>query len=310
MLDEIQFEEICENRIDQLRDRLTDKKCYIYSAGIGGRIFAKVLEKNDITYEGFVDKKARDLDKVLGHNVFMLDEINNDEVFIVVALRRYDSEAVEDIRRRGFEYDDYYVLAAGLNFNSQDIVYKGCRIGRYTYGYEGLLDYYPIAESIGRYCSINESAKIWNNHSIDCVTTHPFLDHPVFVEWDTFIERDNLVKKYGRHKNNSPYENSEIRNNKPVIIGNDVWIGANVIILPGVTIGDGAVLAAGAVVTKDVGPYQIVGGNPAKLIKSRFDEKTICKLQKIKWWNWDHSDIEKNIELFFDPEKFVNSFVM
>lgn len=199
-------------------------------------------------------------------------------------------------------------MAAGLNVNFQDIVYKGCKIGRYTYGYEGLLEYYPMAESIGRYCSINETAKIMNNHSLDCVTTHPFLDHPAFCEWDDYKERDILIKKYGRHTTNSSYENSQIRDNKPVRIGNDVWIGANVIILPGVTIADGAVLAAGAIVTKDVGAYQIVGGNPAKPIRARFKEEIIRKMLNIKWWEWDHSEIERNIELFFDPEGFVNQF--
>lgn len=307
ILNEAQFEELCKKRIMQIRDRLINKKCYIYGAGVGGKIFADLLDKNRIKYEGFIDKRAGEIKEVLGHSVLTIDEIK-ENAFIVVALRGYDSEAIEEIRRIGLGYSDYYVLAAGLNVNRQDIIYKGCRVGRYTYGYEGLLEYYPMAESIGRYCSINETAKIMNNHSLDCITTHPFLDHPAFVEWDKFVERDCLIKKYGKHNNNSNYEDSAIRNNKSVIIGNDVWIGANVIILPGVKIEDGAVLAAGAIVTRDVGAYQIVGGNPARFIKYRFDQDTISKLMKIKWWNWEHDEIEKNIELFFNPKEFVESF--
>ena len=84
-----------------------------------------------------------------------------------------------------------------------------------------------------------------------------------------------------------------------------MWIGANVIILPGVKIGNGAIIAAGAVVTKDVEPYAIVGGVPAKLIKYRFKKEEINQLEEIKWWNWSIEEIERNIELFYRPEKFL-----
>ena len=80
-------------------------------------------------------------------------------------------------------------------------------------------------------------------------------------------------------------------------VGNDVWIGNNVIVMPGVTIGNGAVIGAGAVVTKDVPPYAIVGGNPAKVIKYRFTEKQIEKLLEIKWWNWPVWKVYDNIDL-------------
>ena len=162
-----------------------------------------------------------------------------------------------------------------------------------------------MAECIGRYCSINGSARIMNNHSTDCVSTHPFLDHPIYLDWEDYLCRKELLNKHGTHFDNHHYENSPIRKNKAVVIGNDVWIGANVIILPGVNIGDGAVIAAGAVVTKNVGPYEIVGGNPAKLIKKRFNEEAIIKFLKIKWWEWEHRFIEENIELFFQPQKLI-----
>ena len=90
------------------------------------------------------------------------------------------------------------------------------------------------------------------------------------------------------------------------IIGNDVWIGHDATIMPGVHIGDGAIIATKAVVTKDVEPYTIVGGNPAKPIRKRFSEATISKLLQLKWWDWDIKKITKNVEkLTSHPEALL-----
>ncbi|MFA5713889.1 MAG: CatB-related O-acetyltransferase [Bacteroidales bacterium] len=84
-----------------------------------------------------------------------------------------------------------------------------------------------------------------------------------------------------------------------IIIGNDVWIGDNAIVLPGVTVGTGAIIGAGAVVTKDIAPYSIVAGNPAKLIKMRFSQEAIERLLESKWWEWSDTKIKENREFFF-----------
>ncbi|SCH02904.1 Streptogramin A acetyltransferase [uncultured Clostridium sp.] len=81
-------------------------------------------------------------------------------------------------------------------------------------------------------------------------------------------------------------------------VGNDVWIGCNVVVLPGVTIGDGAVVAAGSIVSKDIPAYAIVAGVPARVIKYRWDEKTIERVSELKWWNWNDEKIKDNLELF------------
>ncbi|MEW5726856.1 MAG: DapH/DapD/GlmU-related protein, partial [Pseudomonadota bacterium] len=92
----------------------------------------------------------------------------------------------------------------------------------------------------------------------------------------------------------------------PVRIGNDVWIGAAAMILDGVTIGDGAVVAAGAVVTREVPPYAIVGGNPAKVIRYRFPPEIVEELQRIAWWDWPDRRIKDFEPFFYGP---IQSFL-
>ena len=308
MINEKEFYDICRIKAESIIKMAQGKEIWIYGAGIGGRIVADVFNELGIKTEGFIDKRAEEIKVVCNYPVLSLTNIDIRISYIVISLREYDAEAVESLHRAGFSDDDLYVLAAGNGYNKEDIIYKGCYVGRFTYGYEGLLEYYPMAKSIGRYCSINGSAKIMNNHPIDCVSSHPFLDHPFFMEWEKYIERKKLLNKYGNYTDNDKYEYSPIRKNKSVVVGNDVWIGANAIILPGVMIGDGAVIAAGAIVTKDVDPYSIVGGNPARVIRMRFDEDVVARLKKLRWWEWKHEDIENNIELYFNVRDFISSF--
>ena len=146
-----------------------------------------------------------------------------------------------------------------------------------------VLYHYPINKDrliIGKFCSIACSAKfLFNsgNHKMASLSTYTF---PLFFEeWD--LEKENVAQAWDQKGD--------------IIIGNDVWIGYEAVILPGVTIGDGAVIGCRAVVTKDVPPYTIVGGVPAKPIRKRFDEETIKELQKIKWWDWPEEKIAGKI---------------
>lgn len=147
-----------------------------------------------------------------------------------------------------------------------------------------VLYHYPINHDkliIGKFCSLACGAKFFfnsANHTMTSLSTYPF---PLFFEeWQ--LDKKNVTDTWD--------------NKGDIIIGNDVWIGYEAIILAGVTIGDGAVIGARAVVTKDVAPYTIVGGIPAKPIRKRFDNETITELVKIKWWNWSKEKIALNIQ--------------
>lgn len=134
---------------------------------------------------------------------------------------------------------------------------------------------------VGKFCSIAGSSVIGlGSHPTDIISTSPIF--------------------YSKH-NGTGYswvKSDTYSEFKKVIIGNDVWIGARVLIMGGVKIGDGAIIAAGSIVTKDVPPYAIVGGVPAKIIRYRFDEEIISLLKEIEWWIKDESFLKDNIELF------------
>jgi acetyltransferase-like isoleucine patch superfamily enzyme len=113
-----------------------------------------------------------------------------------------------------------------------------------------------------------------------------------------YAGRDSIKSKFAEHK---------LRPHEGVIIGHDVWIGRSAIVLAGVTVGDGSVIGAGSVVTKDVPPYAIVAGNPARLIRYRFDENIIRKLEEIKWWNFSEARLKTFGGVFNDVERFLSA---
>ena len=156
-----------------------------------------------------------------------------------------------------------------------DISTRGM-IGAYTF----LRDNVRIsgqAAHIGRYCSLAPGVVIGDsNHPTDWLSTHSF-------QWG----EGNWIPSEAIRQFTAPAKQVPRR----TIIGSDVWIGANAIILPGVTVGDGAIIAAGSVVSRDVPPYAIVGGIPARVIRHRFDERTVARLMKVRWWRFRLDDL-------------------
>lgn len=162
-------------------------------------------------------------------------------------------------------------------------------VGDYTY-YDDPEDIYNFEKNvlylfefiqdkliIGKFCQIATGVRfIMNgaNHAMDGFSTYPF-------------------KVFGKSWADAPLK---VVSKGDTVIGNDVWIGNNVTIMQGVKIGDGAIIGTNSLVTKDVEPYTIVGGNPASVIRRRFDDVTIEKLLQIKWWDWPVEKITQNIE--------------
>ena len=185
------------------------------------------------------------------------------------------------------DYQTIYLKNAVTNLN--------IRVGSYTiyndfendpkeFEKNNVLYHYPINNDkliIGNFCSIACGVKfIFNsaNHTLSSLATYPF---PIFYEeWG--LDMGEVTSAWD--------------NKGDIVIGNDVRIGYGAVILSGVTIGDGAIIGTNALVTKDVAPYTIAGGIPAKPIRKRFSEEKISALMKIKWWNWSEKEILKNLK--------------
>lgn len=163
-------------------------------------------------------------------------------------------------------------------------------VGDYTY-YDDPQDVYNFEKNvlylfdfigdklvIGKFCQIATGVRfVMNgaNHALGGVSTYPF-------------------KVFGGAWSKAPLD---VKNKGDTVVGNDVWIGNNATLMPGVTIGDGAIIGTNSLVTKNVAPYTIVGGNPARAIRKRFDEETTRFLLELKWWDWDAQKITDNIHL-------------
>ncbi len=169
-------------------------------------------------------------------------------------------------------------------------VYSGCSVvnsslGRYSYmGY----DCEVVNCAIGNFCSIASGVRIGGaEHPFDWVSTSPVFQN---------------VKHSGPKKR---FAHLKVPFSKQTVIGHDVWIGYNAIVKAGVTISNGAVIGAGAVVTKDVPPYAVVAGNPAKVVKFRFDDETIKKIEKLQWWHFNEKELCKIASQFNSPIDFL-----
>ncbi|HNA87128.1 MAG TPA: CatB-related O-acetyltransferase [Nitrospira sp.] len=159
---------------------------------------------------------------------------------------------------------------------SPHTTYPQYKFGKWTYGIPKIYQWGEGANlTVGAFCSIADGVQIFlgGEHRTDWVSTYPF---PVFWESARAIPGHPGTKG-------------------DVVIGNDVWIGHEAVILSGVRIGDGAVVGARAVIRSDVPPYHIAAGNPARVVRARFDEMTINRLLALAWWDWDDEKISRAV---------------
>lgn len=157
-------------------------------------------------------------------------------------------------------------------------------VGRYSYGIPAVRWWGEHSGlNIGKFCSIAKNVTIFlgGNHRVDWITTYPFSIQP---RWRRFTGRVEHPTSRG-----------------DVIIGNDVWLGSGCTILSGVSIGDGAVVAANATVTRDVPPYAIAAGNPARVVRFRFEEQQVARLLELRWWDWDEPAIIAKLDVLLSP---------
>lgn len=190
-------------------------------------------------------------------------------------LHRYQGKARVSTWVRGVQ---------NFTFEGENLVPEFCVVaGKTKIGYRttlGVHNFFGGTVSIGKYCQLGGYVAFHaSNHPLSFPTTYI-------------------------NKNLFGGELADLKDDRPIVVGNDVWVGQGVIVLSGVTVGDGAILAAGAVVTKDVPPYAIVGGNPAKLIRKRFSESIIKELLELQWWHMSDEELALNKAFFLtDLEK-------
>ncbi len=202
------------------------------------------------------------------------------------------------MKRKGCKFSRRCKISSDDIFEGNNYIsgwVKHCRVGRGTYIMDGC---WFQSCMIGRYCSIASEVKMVARRG------HPTRN---FVSTSpVFHLRNALVNTYVIKDAYDPYERGE-NGEWDAFIGNDVWIGTRVMLVGNIHVGDGAIIGAGSVVTKDVPPYAVVAGNPARVIRYRFDKEQISKLQKSKWWEWEEARMKEHIELFSSIEDFIKA---
>lgn len=287
--------------LSMVKSELLARKVVVWGAGSLADFVSDILEEDfGVSPSLYVDWSEQNIgSRIKGVEVATPANFrhhpNYQEFFVVVAASAWRNAGCV-LRNMGLEnLKDFVVSFCGFRnartfYRDEDLgslVFVGQRTSTFEFMQKSLIQYrligWPITK-IGAYSSIAIGAAIVQNHPMYATTSSYF-----------FSKDDRCFEKNFR------------AHNPPTEIGNDVWLGRNAIILPGVKIGNGAIVGAGAIVTKDVPDYAIVVGNPARVIRKRFESEAIELFNTAQWWNWRPEKIEKYRDLFTDEN--VNRFL-
>ncbi|WP_269530271.1 CatB-related O-acetyltransferase [Asaia astilbis] len=239
---------------------------------------------DDGTISGYRNQNERFWELVDNNLIFLTKKRDVSAEFNEVIIKGENIKFVGRHVLHGASGPNFYLESQDKDYQPKEFSptkdkYPSKTIGTHTYGDIDLIDSNATNDlNIGKFTSIGPNVKvICGNHNYRFVSNYPFKSI-----WNDFWK---------------PLDNIEDHiYNGVTTIGNDVWIGHSVFIKGGINISDGAVIAAGSIVTKDVPPYAIVGGSPAKVLKYRFEKEQVSKLMEIKWWEWSDEKVNENLD--------------
>lgn len=290
-----------------------ERKLILYGSGQIGRMWLEHLGKDRVY--AFADSNEEKVGKqVDGKEILSLDELYEMrsvvDIYISTAYE-HKQDIMHLLQRKGLankvvgapylEKELFFPWNTQIDvcssFEGRNALHAGAKVGMCKLGYASYISFNSVFHnvSIGRYTSIGPNVKVIKGQH----PTKTFVStHPMFYSTQPLVHKcfvtENLFEEHRYTKGGYSAE-----------IGNDVWIGDGVSIMEGVSIADGTIVAAGANVVKDTESYSIVGGNPAKVIRYRFDEKEIAFLQQLKWWNKGEQWIEEHAKYFSDIKQLM-----
>lgn len=306
MEDSVDFEAKLRMFCDLIETEISSgkRKFAIVPYGNNGWLFEELLtQKYSIVPIGVFDNNVSKFCSFV-KDISNLKSYDSDDLVVVITcenqeVHNYIEGMLKEMMSKAIILDLFF---RSRKVNQREKQLTKC--GKYSYG--PLCNHEQVKE-VGAFCSFAVGVDVVGNHLINTISTHPFLFHDKRLN-DTFL------KTYEERKDAtwffpgvSPLIGPPRR--RRITIGNDVWLGANVLITNGVDIPDGVIAGAGAVITKEIPPYAIVGGVPARIIGYRYNSEQVAKIRAIAWWDWPDELIrERYRDFYLSGDEFIDKY--